>query len=99
MWRDIIELGTTTETFVHGEPVQSITYRTVYANKKSVKRSEFYQAAATGLKPELVFEVHTFELSNDKKVRYNGKEYAIIRTYEIGDTTELTITSFVGTVV
>lgn len=99
-WDEVIELGNVTEEIIHGEPVQSVNYREVFANKKSVRQSEFYQATNTGLKPELVFEVHSFEFSNDEKVRYpageSGKEYTIIRTYDKGEITELTVSSRVG---
>ena len=96
MWRDVIDLGNLTETIVYGEPIQSMEWREVFANKKSVRQSEFYQASNVGLKPELVFEIRSIEFSNDEKVRYNGKEYSIIRAYDKGETTELTITSQVG---
>jgi SPP1 family predicted phage head-tail adaptor len=100
MWKDVIDIGNMTETIVHGEPVQSMNYRKIYTNKKSVRQSEFYQASGIGLRPELVFEVHSFEFSNDEKVRYpsgeSGKEYSIIRAYDKGEITELTVSSYVG---
>lgn len=96
MWKEVIELGKVTEDIVHGEPVQTLVYKEVYANKKSVRYNEFYQAAMTGLKPELVFEVHSFEYDNEDKVRYNNKEYSIIRTYEKGEVIEITVSSFIG---
>ena len=96
MWRDVIDLGNLTETIVYGEPIQSMVYRQVFANKKSVRQSEFYQAANVGLKPELVFEVNSFEFSNDERIKYNDKEYSIIRVYDKGETTELTVTTYVG---
>lgn len=99
-WNDIIELGNTIEEVIHGEPIQSTTYREVFANKKSVRQSEFYQAANVGLKPELLIEVRSFEFNNDEKVRYpigeNGKVYSIIRTYDKGEITELTLSSYTG---
>ena len=96
MWKDVIELGNMTETIVYGEPIQAMTYRQVFANKKSVKQSEFYKAAVVGLTPQLVFEIYSFEFDNEEKVRFGGKEYSIIRAYEKGETTELTVTSQVG---
>lgn len=102
MWKDVIEIGNLTETIVKGEPIPSLVYHEVFANKKSVRQSEFYQAAIAGLKPELVFEVHSYEFDNDndKKLRYpvgsTGKVYDIIRTYDRGEITELTVSSFVG---
>lgn len=96
MWKDVIELGNKIENIEYGEPVQITEWREVFANRKSVRQSEFYQAANVGLKPELVFEVNSYEFSNDEKVRYNEKEYSIIRTYDKGEITELTVISFVG---
>lgn len=98
MWCDIVELGNMTETIEHGEPIQSMEWREVFANKKSVRQSEFYQAAVVGLRPEFIFEVHSMEFFNDEKVRYDNKEYSIIRTYDKGEVTELTVTSLVGEV-
>jgi hypothetical protein len=100
MWKDVVEIGNMIETIVKGEPVQSMVYHEAYANKKAVRQSEFYQAAVAGLKPELVFEIRSFEYNNDKKLRYpsgeNGIVYDIIRTYDRGEITELTVSSFVG---
>ena len=70
MWKDVIELGNTSETIEKGEPVQSIVYREVFANRKSVRMNEFYQAANAGLKPELIFEMYSFEFKADEFVRY-----------------------------
>lgn len=100
MWKDVIELGNMTETIVHGEPIQTMVYREVFAQRMAVKRSEFYQAANAGLKPELVLMIRSDEFTNDEKVRYpignNGKVYAIIRAYDKGETTELTVTTWTG---
>jgi SPP1 family predicted phage head-tail adaptor len=100
MWKEVIELGNLTETIVKGEPVQSMVYRKVFANKKSVRLTEFYQAANAGLKPELIFEIRSFEFNNDEKVRYcigeTVKEYSIIRVYDKGEITELTVSTYAG---
>ena len=100
MWREVIELGNTVETVEYGEVIQITDYRKVYADKQSVRQSEFYQGASTGLKPELMFEIRSIEFNNDEKVRFpageNGREYAIVRTYDKGETTELTVTSHAG---
>lgn len=83
MWRDTIDLipvvvernGYGEEVETDGEP------RTIFANKKSVRQTEFYQALATGIKPEIVFEVQCIEYNDEPKVRTNGKEYHVIRTF------------------
>lgn len=54
---------------------------TVLCSLKSVGRSEFYNAAATGLRPELVFVVHGYEYSGERLVEFEGKRYNVVRTY------------------
>lgn len=95
-WDELIELGNLEETIVKGEPIKSIEWREVYANLLDDNRSEFYQAANVGLKPELTFEVHDFEFDNDEYVRYKGKEFTIIRAPKRGDKRELVVTGRVG---
>ncbi|MEN6349334.1 MAG: phage head closure protein [Syntrophomonas sp.] len=63
-------------------PVEVKTYRTVFAAKKSVRSQEFYQAAAMQLRPSIVFEVYSREYKGEEFLRYDGKEYSIIRTYD-----------------
>jgi phage head-tail adaptor, putative, SPP1 family len=83
IWRDTIFLIPVTEgrnsygevVEVDGDP------REVFANKKSVRQSEFYQAVAAGLKPEIVFEVRDQEYQDEKKARYGETDYHIIRTF------------------
>lgn len=95
MWRDVIELGNLVEHEEFGEVIENFIYRKVYANKQSIRQSEFYQGASVGLKPELLFEIRTVEFNNEEKLRYEGKEYMIVRTFNKGETIELTVTSFV----
>lgn len=57
----------------------------VYANKKSIRQSEFYQAMANGIKPELMFEIQVFEYGNQSELLYEGEKYSIIRTFNNGN--------------
>ena len=67
------------------------TKRQVFADELSVGQTEFYQAAAVGLKPELKFEILAFEYQGEKILEYNSKQYEIKRTYKKGlDKLELT---------
>lgn len=66
-----------------GDCIDIKNYTEVFAKRKSIKQSEFYQAQATGLKPEIAFEINVFEYSNETHVRYNDKEYKILRTYQV----------------
>lgn len=96
MWRDVIELGNRVETIEYGEVINSKEFRKVYADKQSVRQSEFYQGASTGLKPELMFVIRSIEFENDEYVRHEGKEYTIVRAYDKGENIELTVTSHTG---
>lgn len=49
---------------------------------RSVSRTEFYNAALTGLNPEIVFVVHAYEYNDGRKVKFNGELYRVIRTYQ-----------------
>lgn len=65
----------------------------VFCNKLPVKRTEFYQAQTIGYKIEKVFEVKTIDFDEDTHthVKYNGKIYRILRSYETSnENTELT---------
>ncbi|MCI3922492.1 phage head closure protein [Paenibacillus sp. TRM 82003] len=71
--------------------------RQIYANKKSIRQSEFYQAAANGMKPELMFEVRSIDYVDEKELYYNDKPYTIIRTYtKNGEITELVCAGLVN---
>lgn len=70
----------------------------VFAEQKSVKQSEFFQAAAAGFKPDMVLEVYAFEYYGEELCELNGERYSIYRTYNIPgtDRTELYLTAIVG---
>ena len=66
----------------------------VFAEKKSVRQSEFYAAQQVGLNPSLVFvvDIRDFESVEDPvEVIYNEKTYTVIRTYCIGENVEITV--------
>ena len=91
LFKDVIKLIsiTTTENEL-GDVIEETTERQGFADKQSVRQSEFYQAAATGLRPELMFVVRTIEYNGETRLKYNSKEYSIIRTYDKdGELTEL----------
>ena len=78
-----------------GDPLIKLTKNKRYANKLEIGQKEFYQAAATGLKPELKFEIWTHEYNNQLFIEYKGRNYKIIKTYErkIDEKVELTCTT------
>lgn len=58
--------------------------RKTFAERKSVRQSEFYQAAASGLNPEITFVIWEKSYSGEKELVYQGSKYTIIRTFEKG---------------
>ena len=79
-----------------GDDIGGETIRTVMADKQSIRQSEFYQAAAAGLRPLLMFVVLTAEYQGETVAGYYGKRYRISRTYDRPDErTELVCTGLV----
>lgn len=54
----------------------------IFANKKSVRQSEFYQAAAQDINLIQMFEMRTSDYNGENKVEFEGKAYYIVRTYD-----------------
>ena len=54
----------------------------VFCRLKSITRSEFYQAAVAGLRPEFVFVIHSFEYNGEQRVIFEGQEYQVLRAYQ-----------------
>ena len=89
-----------------GEPLTSdineVTYpetvRQIFAVQKSVRQSEFFQAAAMGFKPELTLEIFDFEYGGEELCAIGPERYRIYRTYDIpnSDRMELYLTALVG---
>ncbi|ASA25419.1 phage head closure protein [Paenibacillus donghaensis] len=89
----LLKSGTTGKD-VNGDPIITILRRRILGEKQSVRQSEFYQAAAAKLNPELVFVIWTIEYASETKLEYNGLTYSIIRTFnKNGKETELVCTS------
>jgi SPP1 family predicted phage head-tail adaptor len=91
LFRDVVTLiGVTYSKNKVGDSIETSDLRQVFANKKSIRQTEFYQAQATGLKPELMFEVRTIEYQGESTLEYDEKKYNIIRTHsKNGEITEL----------
>lgn len=82
MWCNIAHIiSTKKDTDDAGDPVEEKVFTEVFCNELSVGQTEFYQAMATGLKPEIKLEMHRFEYNNEKQVKYNDIIYEVIRTY------------------
>lgn len=96
MYNDVITLVSEVNTVdEYGDMIVDRSERTVFAQLKSIGQSEFYQAQAVGLKPEIKFVLPDFlEYHNEKVVKYqpfNGEleEYTVLRTYRNNNEMEL----------
>lgn len=65
-----------------GDPITIRTEKPILCDVMSVGRSEHYQAAAHGLKPELVFVISKWDYDGEKEVEFEGERYNVLRTYE-----------------
>ena len=67
--------------------------REVFCALKSIGQSEFYQAQATDLKPELKFVLSDYlDYAGEAYAVHEGTLYRIMRTYRAGHEMELTVT-------
>lgn len=76
----------------YGGQIPVETETPVLCEELSVGRSEFYSAAQTGLRPDVLFRIHRFEYAGQRLVRYeDGVRYRVIRAYATG-TEEIELT-------
>lgn len=64
---------------------QGGTSTTVFGEKQSVKRADFYPAVAAGLVPQATFIVWTAEYSEQEYVGYGSDYYKVVRSYDRPD--------------
>lgn len=92
------------DTNAMGDPIQVPVKRAVLCDWKSITRSEHYQAAAHGLRPEIVFVVNRHEYQGEREVEFEGRRYQVMRVWApkqaqgLGDfeNIELVCTGLVG---
>lgn len=96
MYNEIITLISVSNSVdEYGDLVETRTSKTVFAELRSIGQSEFYQAEAIGLKPEIKFVLADYLDYNGEKILkytpYNGteQEYSVIRTYRNNNQLEL----------
>lgn len=91
MYNDVITLVSYTETIDrYGLTTRTETTKTVFAEVKSIGQSEFYQAMAQGLKPEIKFVIADYyDYNNEKEIVWNTKRYNVLRTYRQNNTLEI----------
>lgn len=87
----IVKLRTVTVTADSGGfASDSVSTVTVYADKLSVRQSEFYAANAVGKSLELVLRINADDWNGATEVEFNGAVYEIVRAYTKAGRVELT---------
>ena len=69
----------------YGVLIPTVTKRKVFANVTSVTATEWFEGGRNGLNPELRMRVFAPEYHGEEVVQFNGKYYAIYRTYMARD--------------
>jgi len=91
LWSDIAELISYTEEKDDiGDTILVPSFKEIFVNKKSIRQNEYYQALSAGLNLEIMIEVRSIDYEDEKDLKYNNKNYNIMRVYDKnGETTEL----------
>lgn len=80
---EVTLIGTTSYTEDEiGNQIPVVEETTILCSKKSVSQNEYYSAAQAGLKPEIKLVIHPYEYNGQKKFRFEGTPYKLIRTFE-----------------
>lgn len=74
----------TEKSRVGGVPEYTNADTVVFADVKSVVRSEWYAANMAGIKADIVFVVNPDDFTDQTEVVYGTKTYSIIRAYQNG---------------
>ena len=65
------------------------TARTILARMDDVTRAEFFAAGQNGMRAEFRFIVNPVEYEGERLCAWNGRRYAIYRTYHVPGTDDL----------
>jgi SPP1 family predicted phage head-tail adaptor len=84
MDREVTLRNTTTAPNSNGVATATNTDTTVFAERKSVKRSEFYAAQSAGVKADIVYVVNADDYDNQMILIDGGTTYKVSRAYQIG---------------
>lgn len=88
MWNNELTLISSTITYDEiGNPIETPNNIDIFCDMKSIGRTEFYNAAANGLKPEYILVVHPYEYNDETYIEFSENEkpkqkYKVIKTYK-----------------
>lgn len=87
---DILTLISQNETQnQYGVFISSPTEREVFCRVESVSQAEFFEGGRSGLNPEYKFIVFYADYAGETVCKFHSEQFAIYRTYRIGDYIEL----------
>lgn len=98
MYNEVIYLlSTQNKTNDVGDQIETQEKTMRFAKLKSIGQAEFYQAQATGLKPELKFVLpDVLDYEGQEEIIYNNFRYKVLRTYKPEDKNEIEIVCYGG---
>ena len=76
---NLINVTRTQDSYGVWKPTRTSTQ--VYAQVDSVTQREFFEGGRNGLNPEFKFTMFYADYNDEPIVEYNGKDYAVYRTY------------------
>ena len=83
MFSEVIELiSFNTSIDENGFEISTETKEEVFADKKSVRSTEFYEAQKLGYKLSVMFVIRPYEYNGQEYIYYENNKYKIERTYE-----------------
>lgn len=84
MEHQLVLVDTVTSVNSVGIPVLTETKTTVWADKLSAKRTEYYAANAAGIRVDIVFSVNADDYTGQTEVEWNSTKYNVVRSYAVG---------------
>lgn len=96
MYNDVIQLVSYSKEIDEYGDVSTVRIcKEAFAKVMSIGQSEFYQAQASGLKPEIKFAIADYyEYDDEREIIYENKIYKVLKTYR--KDIELEITCYGG---
>lgn len=79
-------VGKTRTKDEYGMWKETQTTREIFCQVESVTRAEFFDGGRNGLNPEFQFTVFSGDYEGETVCQYDGKQYAIYRTYRVPGT-------------
>lgn len=67
---------------VNGYEKETFADTVIWAGRRSVKRSEFYQSTQAGYRADVIFSIYAFEYHGEEIVVLDNVLYDIVRTYQ-----------------